>query len=176
VSTSVADGTVGVAHPIDLSADQISRWAQILADYELTTAFRQLDRAVFTLPADQGDDTMLHDLPQAALAATKLVSAFTAYGWQRGNAYDNGIYCLHFLQIPTADLTIVVEYDGMWMGPITEVEDQKIEKVYALRGILSAHDLGWGIRDIGSPRLVPWNRVPAKITSEVLATVNHMAS
>ena len=119
---------------------------------------------------------MLHDLPQAALAATKLVSAFTAYGWQRGNAYDNGIYCLHFLQIPTADLTIVVEYDGMWMGPITEVEDQKIEKVYALRGILSAHDLGWGIRDIGSPRLVPWNRVPAKITSEVLATVNHMAS
>lgn len=175
-SISVTDGTVGVAHPIDLSADQISRWAQILADYELTTAFRQLDRAVFTLPADQGDDTMLHDLPQAALAATKLVSAFTAYGWQRGNAYDNGIYCLHFLQIPTADLTIVVEYDGMWMGPITEVEDQKIEKVYALRGILSAHDLGWGIRDIGSPRLVPWNRVPAKITSEVLATVNHMAS
>ena len=171
-------GSIGIAHRLDLTVEQASAWGEILADYELTTPFKQLDRPVFTLPADQGEQRELQDIPEQKIPAAKLIGAFTKHGWLRGNAYDAGVYSIHYLPVPTADLTIVARYeDGMWMGPLAEQNDQHLAEVYVLAGIHDADALGWGdswwIKELTK---LPWTHVPAKITSEVLATINQIVS
>ncbi|MEJ1237117.1 DUF4132 domain-containing protein [Chryseolinea sp. T2] len=48
-----ADHTVGILHPIYLSADQLESWKQKLYDMSMTTVFPILDRAVITvIPAE----------------------------------------------------------------------------------------------------------------------------
>ncbi|WP_185711410.1 hypothetical protein, partial [Arachnia propionica] len=87
----------------------------------------------------------LPDIPEGKIPAAKLIGAFTKHGWQRGNAYDAGVYSIHYLPIPAADLTIVAHYeDGMWMGPLTEQEDQTLTEVYVLAGVQDADAIGWG--------------------------------
>ncbi|MDO5066556.1 MAG: DUF4132 domain-containing protein [Propionibacteriaceae bacterium] len=171
-------GSIGIAHRLDLTDEQASHWGHILADYELTTPFKQLDRPTHTLPTSQGDKLELQGLPETKVPATKLISAFTTYGWQRGNAYDAGVYSIHYLPVPTADLTIVARYDdGLWMGPLTEQDDQTLTEVYVVQGIQDANTLGWGDTwDTKKLTKLPWTHIPTKITSEVLATINQIVS
>ncbi|MGA4669192.1 DUF4132 domain-containing protein [Propionibacteriaceae bacterium Y1923] len=170
------DQQLGIVHPVDLAPEQISQWADVLADYELVAPFQQLDRPVYSLPADQGDEVNLLDIPQGEFPAGKLFGAFTKYGWQRGSALDNGVYVLHALQFESADLTAVIMYSGMWMGPMNEQEDQAIESVYLLDGIRDAQDLGYGDgwRDDNFVK-VPWNRAPKALVNEVIATLQMIA-
>ncbi|RRD48508.1 WGR and DUF4132 domain-containing protein [Arachnia propionica] len=172
------DGSVSIVHPLDLTDEQLSIWGEVLADYELTTPFRQLDRPTFTLPRDQGDAVELKGLPEGRFPATKLLGAFTRYGWQRGKAYDAGVYCIHFMPVSTADLTVVARYDsGLWMGSPADQEDQTLVEVHVVKGLQDADALGWGERPYWREHVeIPWSQVPPRIVSEVLATINQIAS
>ena len=169
--------SIGIVHPLELDEASKAAWGEVLADYELVQPFKQLDRPIFHLPDDQGDDTKLHDLPKGRFPATKLIGAFNKYGWERGEALDAGVYCIHALTIPTADLTAVICYTGMWMGPMTEQDDQEIEAAYILKGHHEPKNLGWG-NELDTKRLerVPWNQVPPKIVSEILAALKEMSN
>lgn len=169
--------SIGIVHPLELDEASKAAWGEVLADYELVQPFKQLDRPIFHLPDDQGDDTKLHDLPKGRFPATKLIGAFNKYGWERGEALDAGVYCIHALTIPTADLTAVICYTGMWMGPMTEQDDQEIEAAYILKGHHNPKNLGWG-NELDTKRLerVPWNQVPPKIVSEILAALKEMSN
>ena len=169
--------SIGIVHPLELDDASKATWGEVLADYELVQPFKQLDRPIFHLPDDQGDDTKLHDLPKGRFPATKLIGAFNKYGWERGEALDAGVYCIHALTIPTADLTAVICYTGMWMGPMTEQDDQEIEAAYILKGHHDPKNLGWG-NEMDTKRLerVPWNQVPPKIVSEILAALKEMSN
>ncbi|WP_185711374.1 hypothetical protein, partial [Arachnia propionica] len=60
-------------------------------------------------------------------------------------------------------------------GPLTEQEDQTLTEVYVLAGVQDADAIGWGDPDdVKDLTKLPWTDVPAKITSEVLATVHQM--
>lgn len=171
------DQHLGIVHPIDLAPQTISQWADVLADYELVAPFQQLDRPVFSLPADQGDDTDLHGLPAGEIPAGKLFGAFTKYGWQRGDALDNGVYTLHALQFQSANLTAVIRYSGMWMGSVAEQDDQTIESAYLLEGIVDVHRLGWGDGWRGDElSRIPWSRAPKALVNEVIATIEMIAN
>ena len=169
--------SIGIVHPLELDDASKATWGEVLADYELVQPFKQLDRPIFHLPDDQGDDTKLHDLPKGRFPATKLIGVFNKYGWERGEALDAGVYCIHALTIPTADLTAVICYTGMWMGPMTEQDDQEIEAAYILKGHHDPKNLGWG-NEMDTKRLerVPWNQVPPKIVSEILAALKEMSN
>ncbi|RRD49937.1 DUF4132 domain-containing protein, partial [Arachnia propionica] len=169
-------GSIGIVHRLDLTDEKASAWGEVLADYELTTPFKQLDRPTFTLPTSQGEKLELQGIPEGKIPAAKLIGAFGKYGWLRGNAYDAGVYSVHYLPVPTANLTIVAHYeDGMWMGSLAEQEDQLLVEVYVVAGVQEADDLGWGDPDeVKDLTKLPWTHVPAKIASEVLATIHQM--
>ena len=169
--------SIGIVHPLELDEATKAAWGEVLSDYELVQPFKQLDRPIFHLPDDQGDDTKLHDLPKGRFPATKLIGAFNKYGWERGEALDAGVYCIHALTIPTAGLTAVICYTGMWMGPMTDQDDQEIEAAYILKGHHDPKNLGWG-NEMDTKRLerIPWNQVPPKIVSEILAALKEMSN
>lgn len=169
--------SIGIVHPLELDDTTKAAWGEVLADYELAQPFKQLDRPTFHLPEDQGNDTKLHDLPQGTIPAAKLIGAFTKYGWERGEALDAGTYCLHALTIPPANLTAVIRYTGMWMGPMTDQEDQEIKAAYILKGCHDPKNLGWGDKmDTKGLERVPWSQVPPKIVSEILAALKEMSN
>ena len=169
--------SIGIVHPLELDDTTKAAWGEVLADYELAQPFKQLDRPVLHLPENQGDDTKLHDLPKGTIPATKLIGAFTKYGWERGEALDAGTYCLHALTIPTANLTAVIRYTGMWMGPMTDQEDQEIEAAFILKGCHDPKKLGWGDKmDTKELKRIPWNQAPPKIVSEILAALKEMSN
>lgn len=170
---------LGIVHPIELDAADLARWGEVLADYELLAPFRQLDRAIFTLPADQGEELLLRGVPEASYPAGKLMGAFTKGGWVRGAALDAGVHVLHAMPFESAGVTAVIVYTGMSMGPMSEQEDQAIEAVYLLEGIVAAPQLGYGDVWSTAPNgrasrwvQVPWSGAPAAVVSEVMATVN----
>jgi len=169
---------IGIPHPREMDDATRATWAAVLSDYEIVQSFKQLDRTIFRLPADQGDDTKLHDLPEGRFPAGKLAGAFTKYGWERGSALDNGVYCIHAMAIPTADLTAVIRYTGMMMGfSFAEQEDQELEEAYILKGHHDPKNLGWGNElDTRGLERVPWNQVPPKAVSEILATLETIRS
>ncbi|MFC9996826.1 DUF4132 domain-containing protein [Nocardia sp. NPDC127526] len=49
--TLPADATLGLAHPVQF-ADEVPAWSELFADYELLQPFPQLDREIFTVPAE----------------------------------------------------------------------------------------------------------------------------
>ena len=63
------------------------------------------------------------------------------------------------------------------MGPMTEQDDQEIEAAYILKGHHDPKNLGWG-NEMDTKRLerVPWNQVPPKIVSEILAALKEMSN
>ena len=169
---------IGIPHPLEMDDATRATWAAVLSDYEIVQSFKQLDRTIFRLPADQGDDTKLHALPEGRFPAGKLAGAFTKYGWERGSALDNGVYCIHAMAIPTTDLTAVIRYTGMMMGfSFAEQEDQELEEAYILKGHHDPKNLGWGNElDTRGLERVPGNQVPPKAVSEILATLETIRS
>ncbi|RRD52074.1 DUF4132 domain-containing protein [Buchananella hordeovulneris] len=173
----LGDLHVTLAHPLDLDEATRAGWAEVLADYELTTPFKQLDRPVYALPTGQGDDFFLQGLPTAPIAAAKLVGAATKRGWQRGAALDAGVYCLFGLPLPTCNVTAVLLFeDGMWMGSPSDNEDQKLSQLYLRRGLDDPGSLGWGDpdKDRADNLLVPWHELPPALASEIIALVEQL--
>ncbi|MDO5080910.1 DUF4132 domain-containing protein [Buchananella hordeovulneris] len=168
--------TITVAHPLDLSPADRAAWAQSLADYELTTPFKQLDRPVLTLSPAQGDQTLLVDIPKQKIAPGKLFGTFTKNGWQRGAVLDAGGYTVFGLPVPAAGITAIATFDpGLWIGNPLEMEDQQLDEVYLVEGAIDPAELDYGWRhDRVDFKLVPWSQAPAKIVSEVLSTLEQM--
>ncbi|MFV2208565.1 DUF4132 domain-containing protein, partial [Escherichia coli] len=47
-----ADALIGIAHPLELTAEMRSEFAQLFADYEILPPFRQLSRRTVLLTPD----------------------------------------------------------------------------------------------------------------------------
>ena len=169
--------TIGIAHPLDLDDATKAAWDEVLADYELVQPFKQLHRPVFHLPDDQGDDVQLHGLPKDKIPAIKLVRILNKHGWERGEALDAGVYYIHTITIPRADLTAVIRYTGMTNRSPSYKNDQEIKEIFVLKGCRDPKTLGRGDdRDTKDLERIPWNRVPPKIVSRILTTLEKIRS
>ncbi len=179
----VTGRSVCIVHPVDLADDEIARWSEVQADYELVEAFPQLSRQRFALPAEQGDDLCLAGVPSAGIDPGRLVGACTKHGWQRGAALDAGVYRLFGQYFVAGDVTAVIQFEeGLWMGPMSEQDEQTLSAVYLLRGEFDPQNLDHGADPrfasptfLGPIEHVPWSQAPRAVVSEVLATINAIA-
>ena len=78
---------------------------------------------------------------------------------------------------PPPALHAVDRYTRMWMGHMTDRDDQESGAAYILKGHHDPKNLGWG-NELDTKRLerVPWNQVPPKIVSEILAALKEMSN
>lgn len=103
-STDLIDLThVGIAHPIQLSPDLKSEWANLFLDYEILSPFSQLDRQIYSLePQEQQVIRRFKTFNQNALGQRP--------GWSRNSPYDNyddpSLIC--WKQFPKANVTAIV--------------------------------------------------------------------
>jgi len=166
-------GEVGIVHPLQLSEAERAAWGEQLADYEIVPPFQQLGRPVLDVEPSERDQRILTRFHERKIGASTLVRMLENLGWQRGQAFDAGIFHLHAKPFPSLGVTAAIQYEGVPMGYMVDWEDQAIEKVYVVgEAVRSAHDLGWGDEyDVKEQRMRPWGEVDPIVRSEVLADI-----
>ncbi|QTD46622.1 WGR and DUF4132 domain-containing protein [Ottowia testudinis] len=126
--TLAADASVGIAHVLEMSADEQADFGQILADYEILQPFRQLGRETYALTP--------HELAANAVTrfAGKTVSVGSLMGlinrgWERGDAQDGG-WVGEFIK-PAGDvLCLVAELEpGLVIGDLSYEPKQHVKAV-----------------------------------------------
>ncbi|RRD43274.1 DUF4132 domain-containing protein [Buchananella hordeovulneris] len=165
----LAGRELSVAHPLDLEAQHLADWALTLTDYELSAPFKQLDRPVYTLHPDQGDDIFLHGLSPEPVPAGKLMGSLTKQGWQIGEVGDGGIFTSFVLPLASVGCTAVLEFgDGLWPGYSSDQDDQTVERVWLTEGLLSGN---WYTPPASEAQTVRWDSLPPKLLSATLGTL-----
>jgi predicted DNA-binding WGR domain protein len=161
---------VGVVHPLHLSAEQVSAWAEVFNDYELLPPFPQLGRTVHRLEPDELQAKALLRNQGIMVPAVTLVGILERHGWNRGLAEGGGLFREHTKSFEGANVTAVIQYNGIVAGSIAYSEDQDVERCFFATGIppFARH-----------PRLkdaLRLDQVDPVVVSEVLGTLAVLAS
>jgi hypothetical protein len=130
--------TVGIVHPLHLTAEQQSTWGEVFSDYELIPPFRQLGRRVVRPEPEELKASEITRFQGIAIPAPTLVYGLEKLGWIRGTGMDGGGFDEHSKPFPAANVTAVVHYDGsVGFGFIDPNESLKISTCYFVSGIRS---------------------------------------
>ncbi len=127
--------TCSIVHPLDLDEATKGRWGQVFADYQLMPPFLQLGRPIFTLEKKEEKATALQRLAAKKVAAITLSGTLDKLGWERGVPQDGGCYFAHSKPFHGANVTAVVEYDGIPVGMAVDWDDQEVKKAWFIEGI-----------------------------------------
>lgn len=86
------DAQIGLVHPLELTADQISAWQEQLADYELTQPFDQLGRMIFRPEDKELPCNCLTRFEDTTVNSVAMINQMTKNGWYKGDAEDAGAF------------------------------------------------------------------------------------
>ncbi len=130
-----AAASVGVVHPLHLGEDDRARWGELFGDYEIIPPFPQLGRTLFALEGKEGAQKMITRFDAIKIPPQALVFTLEKLGWERGIPQDGGCFFSHTKPFYGANVTAVVEYEGVPVGYMDGWDDQKMEKCFFLKGI-----------------------------------------
>ncbi|EFL9794563.1 DUF4132 domain-containing protein, partial [Escherichia coli] len=92
-----ADALIGIAHPLEMTAEMRSEFAQLFADYEIMPPFRQLSRRTVLLTPDESTSNSLTRWEGKSATVGQLMG-MRYKGWESGYedafVYDLGEYRL----------------------------------------------------------------------------------
>ncbi len=165
--------TVGIVHPLHLSAEQLARWGEVFADYEIITPFPQLGRPVLAPEPDEAKAKQVTRWAKAKLPPLAVRGTLEKLGWVRGSASDHGVVQNFAKQFPGANVTAFVDVEpGIPMGLPDWAGDQSIPRVFFLSGLHAAEHYPYRAED----SFLAWNKVDAVAVSEVLGDLTAVAS
>ncbi|HEY3529330.1 MAG TPA: DUF4132 domain-containing protein [Nocardioides sp.] len=107
-----ADGQVRLAHDSLLTADQVQRWVEHLADYEVTPLFEQLGRGVHAVASETRSEHEIGDFSGHVLEAFSLRGRATKLGYTRGQAEDGGWFFTYDKRFPTLGIIATIGFTG----------------------------------------------------------------
>jgi hypothetical protein len=128
---------VRVAHDSLLTADQIAKWQQHLADYAIAPLFQQLGKGTYTLPEDKARAEEIKDFEGHMIEAFALRGRSLKLGYTRGAAEDGGWFHVYEKRFPTLGLLAIIEFTG---NPLPE-ENRNVALLNLSFG--STEDKGW---------------------------------
>jgi hypothetical protein len=111
-----AEGQVRMVHPVELDEATRSAWMQHLADYEITPAFLQLNRAVVRVSPEEREAVRWEKYQGYVLNGGALKGRFMKAGWERGSVQDGGAYHTIWKAWPTVGVQAILETAGLAVG------------------------------------------------------------
>lgn len=88
-----ADALIGIAHPLEMTVEMRSEFAQLFADYEIMPPFRQLSRCTVLLTPDESTSNSLTRWEGKSATVGQLMG-MRYKGWESGYedafVYDSG--------------------------------------------------------------------------------------
>lgn len=123
------DAVIRLAHPVDMTAEELASWSQILADYEILQPFEQLHRPVMAFTEEELETGRLRRFEDAVVPAGSILG-LTGRGWVRGRPQDNGTeFGFHF-PLPNGGYVAVGLAPGLQIGWGADVQDQRLKAVF----------------------------------------------
>jgi predicted DNA-binding WGR domain protein len=126
---------IGIVHPAHVSTDAAGGWGEVFGDYEIIPPFPQLGRPIYGLEPGEETQTQITRFSGPKIPAITLVGILDRQGWARGVPQDGGVFYEHSKPFYGANLTAVVEYDGVPIGFMDGWEDQHVKSCYFVPGI-----------------------------------------
>jgi predicted DNA-binding WGR domain protein len=167
--------TVGVVHPLHLSAAERAKWGEVFADYEIIGPFQQLGRPIFGLEGDEEKKAEITRFAGKKIPGVSVASYLEKSGWQRGMLHDHGDFHEHYKHFPGANITAMAQYDGpLWASNIAEAEKIAVEKCTFWKGLLVTN-WRWS-QNAGKIQPLNLGEVDALVLSEVLADLSFLAA
>ncbi|MDJ1485133.1 DUF4132 domain-containing protein [Cytophagaceae bacterium YF14B1] len=162
---------VVLVHPILLEEEILQHWKQKFYESDLTQPFAQLHRPLIRVPEElktQRMDTSFQD---------KKVNGYQIFGlektgWARGSVGDGGSISSYQRSIAELETTAVIETEGIGIGYYNNPE-AALGKVYFVRTRFAPV---WEIYDEKDNRLIPFEKVPATIYSEVMSDLQRLGN
>ena len=114
------NGWIGLVHPIELSAEELTGWKEQLADYEITQPIEQLDRPVYRVTEEEKKEKELTRFGGKLLNGLSLSGKLLGMGWYRGVIEDAG--CFYTFYHEQEKLGVEVEFSGCGVGYESEEE------------------------------------------------------
>lgn len=105
-------GRIRIAHDSILAADQVARWTEHLADYEVTPLFEQLGRGVHPVAAEMRSQREITDFQGHLLEAFSLRGRAGKLGYARGQSEDGGWFYTYDKRFPTLGITATIAFTG----------------------------------------------------------------
>jgi hypothetical protein len=110
-------------------------WGEVFSDYEIIPPFAQLDRPIYKLEPGEEQQTDISRFGDFKIEAIVLVGILDRQGWTRGMPEDAGMFSEHSKPFPSANVTAVIQYDGIPIGAMQGFDDQKIWRCFFVPGI-----------------------------------------
>jgi hypothetical protein len=126
---------IGIVHPLHLSTDLLSIWGELLSDYDIIPVFPQLGRTIYSLELEEATKKDITRFETANVPAVSLVGTLDKLGWVRGIPQDGGVFYEHSKPFYGANITAIVQYQGVPIGYMDGWDDQSIECCFFLDGI-----------------------------------------
>jgi predicted DNA-binding WGR domain protein len=162
--------TVGIVHPAHLSERQLAQWGELLGDYEIIPPFAQLGRRIYRLEQGEIKAKEITRFKGVKIDPKVLVFGLDNLAWQRGVPEDGGIFCEYSKPFYGANVTAVVQFDGVPIGYYDGWDDQEIQMCFFVPGIYT-------------PKMYPLHKnaielgkIDSVVISEVLKDLSALAA
>ena len=167
----VPDGaTVGMVHPLGLSAAQLAYWSGQLADAGLEPIFPQLTRRVVTLPDTDRNLTIDPQFAGVEYGGYGFVGKLDKLGWHRGSVQDAGSIASFYKDFSELGLTAVIGQNGILCVGYYDENAELGNLLFVRTGSIRFGNYMYDDpTKPDDPRLVPMGQVPPIVYSEVLA-------
>ncbi|MGE0710803.1 MAG: DUF4132 domain-containing protein [Planctomycetota bacterium] len=166
------DARVGVLHPLHLAPELRARWDALWDEVQALPPFPQLRREVFRLEGRALEATELRGEPGARITPRTLRGVLLAAGWLRGQPQDAGVVCEHLKHFPAADLTAVLQHEGISVSGGDFFEHADVERCVFLSGAQTPSQVAWLP---SRTRGLPLREVDPVVLSEVIRDLQALA-
>ncbi len=165
--------SVGVVHPLHLTAEERAAWGEVFGDYEIISPFPQLGRALHHLEAGEADQQTITRFARVKVPGVSVASTLEKAGWSRGYLHDHGDFHEYYKFFPGGGVTAIVRVDpGLWASNIADPTEQALPHCWFLPGQAVPH---WWLRE-DFAKALPLGQVDPVVVSEVLADLVQVAS
>jgi hypothetical protein len=107
------DKTIGIAHPLDLTAEQIQAWQTHLSDYEIEPPFLQIERQVVSVPAELRGQAKYERLKGTTMNAMSFRGKVERSGWTRAGSTDGAMISSYRKRFAASGIDAFVMLEGM---------------------------------------------------------------
>ena len=168
--------TIGIVHPLELSADDRQAWAVHMADYNVQSPFLQLERPVVYPTAEEKPLKMSSKYKNTDLNAMTFKGRAERLGWQRGSVCDGGGIPSYRKSFPGAGADVILETEGMFIGVGMDDSVKLGRFCFVKSGSVSTGSYVYDEpSDEKDPRLLSFGEVPPIVFSETLGDLGRIA-
>jgi Domain of unknown function (DUF4132) len=174
--TLPAEGTIRMAHPIELDEAARSAWLQHLGDYEITPLFPQLNRSIIRVSPEDGAALWWEKYKGYLMNGAALKGRYIKAGWERGSVQDAGGYYEIWKAFPAAGVQAVLETAGMSVGYEQEFNTAIKRLAFARIDTIKRGSYVYDDLKEQDERIITLGDVPPIVFSEAAADVQNFAA